>query len=99
MNRIRGLSPKPGVFATIKDRRIKIWAAQSLVVVSSDVPAGTVLGFSKQPPGLRVAAGDRQLLVLEVQPDNGKRMSAADWARGTRIAPGDRFDTTAEGTV
>ncbi len=57
-------------------------------------PFGTILAIQKSPPGLRVAAGEgSEILLTETQPENGKRMSAGDWARGQRLGPGDRFDT------
>lgn len=56
---------------------------------------GTILGLQKSPAGLRVAAGAGTVLLLtETQPENGKRMSAADWARGQRLVVGDRFDVS-----
>ncbi len=57
--------------------------------------SGAILAIQKSPPGLRVAAGEgSELLLTETQPENGKRMSASDWARGQRLGPGDRFDAT-----
>ncbi len=91
-NRIRGVTPRPGAVAEIKGKRVKVWASQ---VVPSPVEAalpGTVLGLSKSPAGLLVAAGENTALLLtETQPDSGKRMAADAWARGLRLAPGDTF--------
>ena len=56
-------------------------------------PPGTIIAIQKAPPGLLVAAGEgTAVLLTEVQPENGKRMSGADWARGQRLRAGDRFD-------
>jgi methionyl-tRNA formyltransferase len=91
-NRIRGISPKPGAFATIAGRRVKVWASEVGPDPTESAPPGTVLGLSKHPPGLLVAAGEGSVLLLtETQPDSGKRMPADAWARGLRLAPGDRF--------
>lgn len=94
-DRIRGVTPKPGAFAAIKGKRVKIWKALADV---GDVdlpiaqPPGTVLKISKSPPGLLVADGaGTAVLLVEAQPENGRRMSAADWARGLRLTPGDVF--------
>ena len=90
-NRIRGVSPKPGAFTTIKGRRVKIWTARPTDTVTQAAP-GTLLELTKSPSGILVAAGQYTTLqLLEAQPDNGKRMGAADWARGLRLAPGDTF--------
>lgn len=92
VNRMRAVSPKPGAFAAIKGKRVKLWTAEVLET-ETDAAPGTVIAISKSPAGLVVAGGDGfTLRLLEAQPDNGKRMAAADWARGLRLAPGDTFD-------
>ena len=90
--RIRGVSPKPGAFATIKAKRVKLWDVKP-APDKTDAEPGTILAIGKDPPGLLVAAGNGTVALLrEAQPDNGRRMAAADWARGLRIAAGDRFE-------
>lgn len=91
-NRIRGVSPKPGAFATIKGKRVKVWAAQAAPPPFQAGEPGTILEISKSPAGVLVAAGEgTALLLTEAQPENGRRMPAADWARGLRLVPGDAF--------
>ncbi len=52
-----------------------------------DLPPGTLVA------GARVVAGDRRLVVLRtVQPPGRQPMPAADWWRGARPRPGERFD-------
>ena len=93
VNRIRGVSPKPGAFSTIRGKRVKVWAAQDAGAVTDAIP-GTVVGLSKNPPGLLVAAGQNTTLrLLETQPDSGKRMAANAWANGLRLTGADRFDS------
>ena len=92
-NRIRGVTPRPGAFALMAGKRVKIWSASVAESAAAAVPPGTIVGFSKRPAGLLVAAGDGStLLVLEAQPENGKRMPADAWARGLRLAPNSRFE-------
>jgi methionyl-tRNA formyltransferase len=92
--RIRGVSPKPGAFAVIKGRRVKLWQAETINATASGSP-GAVVEISKAPSGVVVTAADGTAVrILEAQPNNGKRMNAADWARGLRLMPGDRFDVT-----
>jgi methionyl-tRNA formyltransferase len=95
-NRIRGVSPKPGAFAAIRGRRVKIWSAAIQEGTLHDAEPGVILALHKAPAGVAVAAGEgTTLLLTEAQPENGRRMSAADWARGQRLAPGDRFEPLA----
>lgn len=94
-NRIRGLSPKPGVFTTLREKRVKLWGAEVTDTPAEETP-GTVLAIQKAPSGVLVACGQNTALLLtETQPENGRRMSAADWARGLHLKPGDRFDPPA----
>jgi methionyl-tRNA formyltransferase len=91
-NRIRGLSPKPGVFAILRGKRVKLWGAE-VGEVRAETEPGTVLEISKSPSGVLVACGQNtSLLLTEAQPESGRRMPATDWARGLRLLPGDKFD-------
>jgi methionyl-tRNA formyltransferase len=42
--------------------------------------------------GIVVACGDGALRLAEIQPAAGRRMPAAAFGAGRRIAPGQRFD-------
>ncbi|HLJ56857.1 MAG TPA: methionyl-tRNA formyltransferase [Chthonomonadaceae bacterium] len=89
-NRIRGVTPRPGAFATFQGRRIKIWAAEPIESVGG--APGEMLRIDKRPPGIVVACGDGALRITELQPESAKRMTADSWARGNRLAPGARFE-------
>ncbi|MCS6776089.1 MAG: methionyl-tRNA formyltransferase [Chloroherpetonaceae bacterium] len=92
VNRIRGLSPRPGVFASLRGKRVKLWGARPADPVG-DHPPGTVLAVSKSPPGVLVSCGgNTALLLTEVQPESGRRMPADDWARGLRLSAGETFE-------
>ena len=96
--RVQGLLPKPGAFTWFAGKRVKVHACSILDVsgIESDnnMKPGTVVKFSKSPSGLAVSAGSDSILLLqEVQPENGKRMSADAWANGLRIKVGDQFGT------
>lgn len=92
-NRIRGVTPKPGAFAHIAGRHVKIWEARPFEGEAERAVPGTLLAYSKSPAGLLVASGANSVLrLIEAQPENGKRMAAADWARGLRLTPGAVFD-------
>jgi methionyl-tRNA formyltransferase len=85
---IRGMTPWPGAFTFLGDRRIKIFRA---AVLDEPVPAppGTVVrGY---PDELRVATADGLLSILELQSASGKRLAARDFLRGSPIDPGTVF--------
>ena len=87
-NRIRALSPRPGAFTAFKGRKLKLWDAMANEHALGR--PGEVTAVSKE--GISVAAGNGTLMLREVQAENAKRMSAADWARGARVAVGERFE-------
>ncbi len=90
--RIRAMVPKPGSSAEIKGKRVKIWKAATCEERTEPSSAGTVLAITKERHSVVVATGNNSAIhLLEVQPENGKRMAADAWARGLRLVPGDLF--------
>ncbi|NLM23330.1 MAG: methionyl-tRNA formyltransferase [Firmicutes bacterium] len=92
-NQIRGLNPRPGAFTFFRGRRLKIWRAAPPAPEKGpgEGRPGELLAVS--PESFTVAAGDGALTVLEVQPEGKKAISAGDFCRGYRVAPGERFDS------
>ncbi|MGH8891437.1 MAG: methionyl-tRNA formyltransferase [Acidothermaceae bacterium] len=83
---VRACTPAPGAWTTLRDRRIKLGA-----VTSSDLealPAGEVRVTGD---GVAVGTGSRPVMLGTVQPEGKAPMAAGDWARGARLAPGERF--------
>lgn len=85
---IRGLNPWPGAFTTHRNRRLKIWRAVPLTGPAGQ-RAGTVLAVDRE--GIVVATAEGSLRLIELQPQNNKRMFAADYARGQRVEPGEQM--------
>jgi len=57
---------------------------------SAALPPGTVLAADES--GIRVASGaNTAVIITRLVPEGRKSMTAAEFLRGTRIAPGDRF--------
>lgn len=82
---IRGMTPWPGAFSFMGDKRLKIFAARP-VPLTSPAPPGTVIkGFSNE---LRVATGDQALTILELQAASGKRLPVRDYLIGNPISEG-----------
>ncbi len=83
-NLVRGTQPWPGAFTTFPDGRLlKIHRTHpvmdmDLAVPARTAPPGTVIAAS--PAGITVATGDGALNLLEIQPQNGRRLSCRDCA-------------------
>lgn len=90
--RIRAFDPFPGMTVPLTTEAgtetLKIWQAVAEPLVSSSEP-GTVL--SADASGVRVACGEGQLCLTQLQRPGGKRLSAADFLRGCPLQPGQRL--------
>lgn len=92
-NRVRAMSPRPGAVAALAGRRLKLWRADAEDGAAGGAP-GEVLAVTRD--GVVVATGVGVVTLREVQPENGRRMAASDWARGARVAPGACFHPSGE---
>ena len=84
-NLIRGLSPHPGAWfeVTLNGKRERIKVLRSKLTEGSGQP-GTALDGR-----LTFACGDAAVRLIEVQRAGKRPMSAEDFLRGVRLAPGD----------
>ena len=80
---IRGLSPFPGAWCEIDDRRVKVHLAQ---VVDGQGEPGEVLNDS-----LTIACGQGALQLLTVQPAGKSRMDVGDFLRGSQVQIGSKI--------
>ncbi len=85
----RALDPWPCATTTRDGTLLKVWRAR--VEGDAEETPGAVLSVDRDGP--RVATGSGTLRLLDVQAAGKKRMRAADWARGARLAPGDLLGT------
>lgn len=86
-NRARAVTPWPGATAGWAGRRLLLMATRRAEGHGSP---GTVLAVNAE--GVTVACGDGALRVIKVKPEGRGEIAAADWARGARLAAGDRLD-------
>jgi methionyl-tRNA formyltransferase len=86
-NRVRGFNPRPGAWATLRSRRLKILKVEP-TGQPSDGPAGTLSMVGGVPV---VDTGTEKLRLVEVQPEGKAPMTGAAFARGHRPTPGDVF--------
>ncbi len=87
-NQVRAFSPRPGAWAMIRDREIKLWRVTTAPAPENASP-GQVLAVDTQ--GVLVAAGQGALWLEEVQEAGKARMPGEVFARGARLAPGEQF--------
>lgn len=81
-NLIRGLSPSPGAYALLKGQRLKILAAKIRGDMETDGRYGAI---SQRDGAVFVRCGDGAVLeLIEVQPENGKKMDIKSFCNGRR---------------
>ncbi|MGG1311293.1 MULTISPECIES: methionyl-tRNA formyltransferase [Cohnella] len=92
-NQVRGLYPMAGAFTYLNGEVFKIWGCRAPQEADGRLTAqwashkpGTVLDAGAE--GIRVRTGDGSIVLTQVQPAGKKRLPAAEYARGARIAPG-----------
>ena len=84
VDQVRALVPWPCATMTLDDKTAKVWRA--LRGGETGDAAGTLRAAKN---GISCACGDgKSILVTELQPEGGKRMAAAAWLNGKRIAAG-----------
>ena len=88
---IRGCTPAPGAWTFFHGERLKIAAPIRLLADRRDIHlAPGELVVTKH--SVCVGTGSHLVQLTDVQPQGKKRMSAADWARGVRVASGDHME-------
>lgn len=87
--RIRAFDPFPGVTVPLthngQTEMLKLWAATA-EPRSAEMAPGTVV--SADASGVRVACGQGQLCLTQLQRPGGKRLNAADFLRGCPLQSG-----------
>lgn len=93
---IRSVDPRPGAVTTAAAGPVKLFGAQLLPGSGTTeggpeapAPCGAVLAIDDD--GMAVACGSGAIRIAQVQPAGRPVMSAADWARGRGIGPGQRL--------
>ena len=85
VNFIRGVTPWPGAYTFLGDKRLKIFKSRPLATEITEFPGTVLKGFAEE---LRVATAKGALCVEEIQGDSGKRLLIKDFLRGHEILPG-----------
>ncbi|MFF9150071.1 methionyl-tRNA formyltransferase [Streptomyces sp. NPDC055051] len=84
---VRGCTPAPGAWTLFRGERLKLIQVAP-VTDRTDLAAGELAAGKNN---VYAGTGSYAVELLWVQPQGKKPMKAADWARGVRIAPGERL--------
>jgi len=91
----RAFAPWPGAFTARGGDALKVWRAEVAdrdvagAAAVADPPPGTVVALDAHGPAVATGAG--LLRLLEVQAAGKRRMPASEFARGARLAVGERL--------
>jgi methionyl-tRNA formyltransferase len=86
--RVRGFQPWPNAYTTFSSRRLIIWQATAERNEQLNGSPGQII--EAHGDNIRVACGNNAALrVLELQPENGRPMSARDFLNGTHLKVGE----------
>jgi methionyl-tRNA formyltransferase len=88
-NRQRAVTPWPGAATAFRDRGLMLVRTEPAHLLPPGVQPGTVVEAGKD--GVTVACAPGALRLVTVRPEARGDMSAAEWARGARVQPGDRL--------
>jgi methionyl-tRNA formyltransferase len=92
---VRAFQPWPGTFVETAFGPLKVWRAET-IQAPSDYDEALPPGAFGPPPDLRLGTADGDLLLVEVQPAGGRRMTGRELLlgrprlAGTRLALTDR---------
>ncbi|MBN2720783.1 MAG: methionyl-tRNA formyltransferase, partial [Proteobacteria bacterium] len=87
-NRVRGFTPWPGTYSTLRGKRMLITSARALSSTVQGSP-GEIIGAREG--GLDVFCGKDLLRILTIKPEGKREMTAPEFLAGWHLTRGDRF--------
>jgi methionyl-tRNA formyltransferase len=91
-NLIRGCNPAPGAWTTLDGKQLKIFDAKPLPAKDPKGIAGKVGEIAVvEADGFTVVCADGRFKVTRVQPADGKKIEAGEWAKSVNLQPKARF--------
>ncbi len=81
-NQVRGLNSWPGAYSLLDEHVLKIWETIIGDESNSNVPNGTILGFTKN--GIEVKCADGKIILKLIQPEGKKKMDAISYLNGLK---------------
>jgi methionyl-tRNA formyltransferase len=89
-NRVRAFQPWPGSYTNFRGSKLIIWRARAVSEVATPeaADAGTILSIDDNAITI-TCAGSSAMRIEEIQVEGKRRMSAREFANGTRLKVGD----------
>lgn len=88
-NLVRGTNPWPAAYTYLSSAKIKVWSADVEDTVQDGDKPGSVWKIDRK--GIHVCTGNSGIIITEVQPENGRRISSYDYTLGHPINIGSFF--------
>lgn len=85
-NKMRGLNPWPSTFTYLNGSRLKVMKAE-IIDYPAEVEPGTVV-VANYKEGIIVKTKDKCLRLIEIQPENGKKMLSTQYLLGKKVEEG-----------
>ncbi len=91
LNRYRAFTPRPGVFASFRGKKVKLGFDLARNVFAASTAPGALQIPAKGE--LAVCCGDaRAIFISSITPEGKKPMATADFINGYRISAGDKLE-------
>lgn len=91
-NLIRGLSPFPRAFSIFKGEEFKILGSKiESFEADHNASPGEIIEVERDR--FLVATGSGVLAIMEVQPENRRKMTTSEYLRGHSVSVGEKFDS------
>ena len=91
---VRAMTPDPGAWTVLRGERLGLGPVQVAPVAQAAPPSGLAPGeLLATKSEVLVGTGGAAVRLGDVRPRGRRTMAAADWARGVRLQPGERFET------
>ena len=88
-NTIRGADPAPGAWTTTGGKKLQLFGSKKHLVRTFGAVKGKIGEITEiGAESLRITAQGGQVEVAKVKPEEGKKVSAAEWAKGAGVAAG-----------
>jgi methionyl-tRNA formyltransferase len=88
-NTIRGSDPAPGAWTTIGGKKLQLFGSKKHPVRTFGAVRGKIGEITEiGAESMRVTAQGGQVEIAKVKPEEGKKVSAAEWARSAGVTSG-----------